>query len=259
MCSSDLTFTILRRSLTLSKARFIFIILALSGSLITGSLILGESIIFGHLVQLLNGPVASGKVDFFCLMFFVTAIAAFVGYATSGSCFGIVSEYLILRTRDISLRTILRQDIDWFLQPGRSTAALISVISMDSGHLSGLSGVIIGTIMSALVSVVGGAILAHIVAWKIAIVLFATAPIVILAGFLRLRVLSKLEEKNQLAYTEAATLATEACCNIRTIAVLGTERETSRRFHRAVHKYRKQTFKDTTLGNLLLALALAIT
>lgn len=229
------------------------------GSLITGGLILGESIIFGHLIQLLNGSVAADAVDFFCLMFFVASLAALFGYMTSGSCFGIVSEYLILRTRDISLRTILRQDIDWFLQPGRSTAALISVIRMDSGHLSGLSGVIIGTIVSALVSVVRGAILAHIIAWKVAIVLFATAPIVILAGFFRLRLLSKLEEKNQLAYIEAATLATEACSNIRTIAALGIERETSKRFHDAVHKYRRQTFRDTTLGNLLLALALAIT
>jgi ATP-binding cassette subfamily B (MDR/TAP) protein 1 len=253
------TIAIIRRCLALSRARLFFTLLALVGSLITGGLIIAESIIFGHLIQLLNGSVASSSVNFFCLMFFVAAFAAFVGYTTSGSCFGMVSEHLIFRTRDISLRTILRQDMDWFLQPGRSTAALISVISMDSGHLSGLSGVIIGTIVSALVSVVGGAILAHIIAWKIAIVLFATAPIVILAGFFRLRVISKLEEKNQLAYTEAATLATEACSNIRTIAALGTERETSRKFHLAVDKYRKQTFRDTALGNLLLALALAIT
>lgn len=253
------TFTIIRRCLALSRTRLFFTLLALVGSLITGGLIIGESIIFGHLVQLLNSSVPSGRVDFFCLMFFVVALAAFLGYTISGSCFGIVSEYLIYRTRDISLRTILRQDMEWFLQPGRSTSALVSVISMDSGHLSGLSGVIIGTIVSALVSVVGGAILAHIVAWKIAIVLFATSPIVILAGFFRLRVLSKLEEKNQKAYTEAASLATEACGSIRTIAALGTERITSRRFHLAVDKYREQTFRDTALGNLLLAFALAIT
>lgn len=253
------TIAIIRRCLALSRARLFFTLLALVGSLITGGLIIAESIIFGHLIQLLNGSVASSAANFYCLMFFVAALAAFVGYTTSGSCFGMVSEHLIFRTRDISLQTILRQDMDWFLQPGRSTAALISVISMDSGHLSGLSGVIIGTIVSALVSVVGGAILAHIIAWKIAIVLFATAPVVILAGFFRLRVISQLEEKNQLAYTEAATLATEACSNIRTIAALGTERETSKKFHLAVDKYRKQTFRDTALGNLLLALALAIT
>ncbi|RDL30815.1 uncharacterized protein BP5553_10160 [Venustampulla echinocandica] len=253
------TFAIIKRCLSLGRSRLLFTLLALMGSMITGGLILGESIVFGHLVDLLNGPVSSGRVNFFCLMFFVLSLLALLGYITSGSCFGIVSEHLILRTRDLSLRTILRQDMEWFLQPGRSTSALVSIINMDSGHISGLSGVIIGTIVSALVSVVGGAILAHIVAWKIAIVLFATSPIVVLAGFFRLRVLAKLDEKNQKAYTEAASLATEACNAIRTIAVLGTERDTSERFRLAVGKYRAQTLRDTALGNLLLAGALAIT
>lgn len=253
------TVDILKRCLALSRARVVFTILALVGSLTTGALILGESIIFGHLVNLLNGQVPSAQVNFYCLMFFVVALAALLGYITSGSCFGIVSEHLVFRTRDLSLCTILRQDMEWFLQPGRSTAALTSVISMDAGHLSGLSGVIIGTIVSALVSVVGGAILAHVVAWKIAIVLFATSPVVILAGFARIRVLARVEEKNQYAYTEAASLASEACSNIRTIAALGTERFTSERFHVAVDKYEKQTFRGTALGNLILAFALAVT
>lgn len=252
-------FMILQRCLALSRSRVLFTFLALLGSLTTGGLILGESIIFGHLVQLLNESVPSDRVDLFCLMFFVVALAALVGYTLSGSCFGLVSEHLILRTRDISLRTILRQDMEWFLQPGRSTSSLTSVISMDAGHLSGLSGVIIGTIVSAVVSVAGGAILGLVVAWKIAIVLFATSPIVILAGFFRLQVLAKSEEKNQKAYIEAASLAAEACSSIRTIAALGTERQTSRRFHLAVDKFKDETFRHTALGNLLLAFALSIT
>jgi ATP-binding cassette, subfamily B (MDR/TAP), member 1 len=253
------TFSILRRCLSLSRPRVFFTLLALLGSLITGGLIIGESIIFGNLVQLINGTVPTGQVDFYCLMFFVVALAALAGYVTSGSCFGIVSEHLILRTRDISLRTILRQDMEWFLQPGRSTSSLTSIISMDASHLSGFSGVIIGTMVSGLVSVVGGAILAHIIAWKIAIVLFATSPMVILAGFFRLRVLAKVEEKNQRAYTEAASLATEACLSIRTIAALGKEAAISKRFRLAVDKNREETFRYTALGNMILAFALSIT
>ncbi|KAH6723123.1 P-loop containing nucleoside triphosphate hydrolase protein [Leptodontidium sp. MPI-SDFR-AT-0119] len=238
------TFAILRRCLALSRSGIFLTALALLGSLTTGALILGESIVFGHLVELLNGFVPSAQVNFYCLMFFVVALAALLGYVTSGSCFGIVSEHLVFRTRDISLRTILRQDMEWFLQPGRSPSALTSVVSMDAGHLSGLSGVIIGTIVvSALVSVVGGAILAH----------------TILAGFARIRVLARMEEKNQHAYTEAAALASEACSNIRTIAALGTEKLTSERFYLAVDKYQKQTFRGTALGNLILAFALAVT
>lgn len=253
------TFTIIKRCLTLSRSKLLFTLLALLGSLTTGGLILGESVIFGHLVTLINGSVPSGQVDFFCLMFFVVACAALFGYIASGSCFGLVSEHLIMSTRDISLRTVLRQDMEWFLRPGRSTSALISVISMDAGHLSGLNGVIIGTVVSATVSVIGGAILGLIMAWRIAIVLFATSPVLILAGFFRLRVLARVEEKNQQAYTEAASLASEACSNIRTIAALSLEGETSKRFRRAMHKNEKETFKYTAFGNLLLAFALSIT
>ena len=124
------TMTITKRCLALSQSRVLLTCLALLGSLITGGLILGEAVIFGHLVTLLNGSAPSGQVSLFSLMFLVIACAAFVGYITSGSCFGIVSEHLVMRTRDTSLRTILRQDMEWFLQPGRSTSTLISVISI---------------------------------------------------------------------------------------------------------------------------------
>ncbi|TGO22465.1 hypothetical protein BPAE_0167g00070 [Botrytis paeoniae] len=253
------TLAIIRRCFALTKSEIPFALLAFVACAATGGLVIGESIIFGNLVSLLNGSVPSSQVDFFCLMFFIVAIVALLGYTTSGSCFGIVSETLIMRTRDLSLRTILRQDMEWFLMSGRSTSALISVMNMDSGHLSGLSGVIIGTMISGFVSVVGGAILAHAVAWKIAIVLLGTSPVILLAGYFRIRVLAQIEAKNQAAYVGASAFATEACGAIRTISALGIERETSSKFKVAVNKHRKQTSRNTALGNILLAFALAIT
>lgn len=255
--------TVIRRCFALSRSEWPFTALAVSASIVTGGLILGESLIFGNLVAILNitddPSLVESKANFFCLMFFVLALIALAAYTISGTCFGIASEHLILRTRDLSLRTILRQDAEWFLQPGRSTAALTSVLSMDSGHLSGLTGVILGTVFSGAASVIGGAILAHIVAWRIAIVLFSTSPVLILAGYFRLHVIAKLEERNQREYTEAAAIATEAFSAIRTVAALGTERDVADRFRGSINRHRGQTMKDTVLGNLLLAFALAIT
>jgi mitochondrial fission protein ELM1 len=71
--------------------------------------------------------------------------------------------------------------------------------------------------------------------------------------------LSKLEEKNQLAYVDAASLASEACSSIRTVAALGTENATSQKFRQAVDKFQKQTFRDMVLGNVILAFALSVT
>ncbi|KAI9798066.1 MAG: hypothetical protein M1833_004963 [Piccolia ochrophora] len=232
-------------------------------SMITGAIIVGEAIIFGHLISILKGlddPEAlMQEAHSYCLMFFVLAIVALFAYFTSGVCFGIVSERLILRTKDESLRTILRQDMAWHSEPGHSAHALMSSIMMDSGHLSGLSGVIIGTILSVTTSMVGGIVLAHAVAWKIAIVLLAAVPVMIVAGFLRLRVLAKFEQRHETAYNEAAALASEACTSIRTVAALGQEHHILKMYRKTIDKPYRQSLRFIIVGNVFLALALAIT
>ena len=47
----------------------------------------------------------------------------------------------------------------------------------------------------------------------------------ILAGFFRLRILAKSQERHETAYNAAAALASEACSAIQTVAVLGKEQE----------------------------------
>lgn len=255
--------TLLRRCLALSRPDAIIIAIGLMASIMTGGIILGESIVFGNLISILNNQKnfteLKERADFFSLIFFVLALIALMAYTVSGSAFGIVSERLIRRIRDRSLRTILRQDIAWFQVPSHSPGALVSMLNMDTGHLSGLSGVILGTICSVTTSMVGGIILAHVVAWKIAIVLLAAVPIMIVSGFLRLRVLAKFEQRHETAYLDAATLATEACTAIRTVAALGREQDVTRLYSEAVDKPYRESLRFIVHGNLWLAFALAIT
>lgn len=255
--------TLLRRCLALSKPDAMIIAIGLMASIFTGGIILGESIVFGNLISILNNQKNAAslkdRADFFSLIFFVLALIALFAYTISGSAFGIVSERLIRRIRDKSLRTILRQDIAWFQSPSHSPGALMSMLSMDTGHLSGLSGVILGTICSVTTSMLGGIILAHVVAWKIAIVLLAAVPIMIVSGFLRLRVLAKFEQRHETAYLDAATLATEACTAIRTIAALGREQDVTRLYSKAVDKPYRESLRFIVQGNFWLAFALAIT
>jgi ABC-type bacteriocin/lantibiotic exporter with double-glycine peptidase domain len=228
----------------------------------SGGIIIGEAIIFGNLVELLNASGSAeldARVAKFSLMFFILAIIALASHACSGSAFGIVSENLTLRIRDISLRTILKQDVAWFTKPGHSHHSLMSRINMDSGHLSGLSGVILGTFFSITTSVVGGIILAHIMAWKIAIVLLCAVPVMVVAGFLRLRILAKSEERHQTAYNSAAAMASEACSAIQTVAALGRERDVLWMYKRAVQKPYEESLRFSIWGNSLLAFSLSIT
>lgn len=255
---------ILRRCFALTKPERFLSIIGLCASTLSGAIVIGESIIFGHLVSILNAENLDpldfrSAVNFLCLMFFVVSLVALVANSTSGSCFGLVSESLILRVRDISLRTILKQDLAWFSTPGHSSHELMTLINMDTGRLSGLSGVIIGTVFSVTTSVFGGIIVAHVVAWKMAIVLLSAVPVMILAGFFRLRVLAKSEERHETAYSSAAALASEACQSLRTVAAFGREHDVLREYKAVVQEPYRQSFKSNVAGNFTLAFSLAIT
>jgi len=273
--------SLIRRSLEISKPDRWLLFLGLFGKqvpyhrmavtytdrsiacIVTGGITTGESIIFGNLISTLNDRSDNQKLksraSFFSLMFFVLSLIAFMAYTTSGSAFGIVSERLIRRIRDKSLRTILRQDISWFEYPEHSPAHLVSMISMDTGHLSGLSGVILGTIFTVLVSMAGGITLAHVVAWKVSVVILAAVPIMIVSGFLRIRILSKFEQRHETAYLGAAGLAKEACDGIRTVAALGKEYNVIDQYHEAIEKPYRDSLKFIITGNVWLALSLAMT
>ena len=254
---------LLRRCLSLSKPERPLICLGVCASILSGALIVGEAVVFGHLINLLNTQTRSAtfqsNVNFFCIMWFVMALVALFAYSISGTAFGLASEHLVNRIRNTSLRTILQQDIGWFSQPDHSSHALTASINTDSGRLSALSGVNIGTLCSVTTSMVGGIILAHIVAWKIAIVLLAAVPVMVLAGFLRLRVLARSQKRHETAYNAAAALASEACQGMRMVAAFGREQDVLQQYREAIQKPYDQSFKSILVGSMTFAFSLAIT
>ncbi|KAL9622501.1 MAG: hypothetical protein Q9160_003177 [Pyrenula sp. 1 TL-2023] len=257
------TFDLIARCVDLSRGEWLYIYIGLLAAVLSGGIVVGEAVVFGNLISVLttgSKPAdAVNEASRYCIVFLALAICAFIAYIASGTCFGIVSENLVLKTRDISLRTILQQDVDWFSRSGNSAPSLIAGLSTDAGHLSGLSGVIIGTVFSGTTSVFGGIILAHIVAWKIAIVLLAAVPIMLLAGFFRLRVLANIQRRHETAYNSAAALASEACSKIRTVASLSQERPFVSKYREAIKAPYRASIKQSLIGNLLLAFSLAIT
>ncbi|KAF2644625.1 hypothetical protein P280DRAFT_176000 [Massarina eburnea CBS 473.64] len=254
---------LISRSLSLSRSEAPAIIIGLVASLASGGITIGEALIFGNLVELLNdtsnSPQLAAKISLYCLLFFILAIVALISRSCGGGAFGLVSENLVLRVRDVSFRTILMQDIAWFSKPGHSHHNLMSKLNMDSGHISGLSGVILGTFFSIATSVIGGIILAHIVAWKIAVVLLAAVPVMLFAGYFRLRILAKAEERHQTAYNSAAAMASEACASIQTVAALGKERHFFQKYRKAIQGPYQESLKFSILGNIMLAFSLSIT
>ena len=71
----------------------------------------------------------------------------------------------------------------------------------------------------------GGFIVGFIYSWKLSLVILATVPALAGVGALFGKVISNISSKEQSAYSEAASVATEAISSIRTVAALGGEHE----------------------------------
>jgi len=191
--------------------------------------------------------------NFLCLMFFILSLIALVAYSISGSSFGIINERLVQRIRNKSLTTIMKQDISWFEKPENSPSSLVASCQDTASSIGGLSGVFIGTILSVATSVVGGFIAALIISWKVAIVILAAVPVMILAGFIRFKILAKSQERQEKAYVEAASYASESCHEIRTVASLGLEEKVINRYNRLLDKPHKSNVRFIIFGNMWLA------
>ncbi|KAI7619621.1 multidrug resistance-like protein, partial [Hortaea werneckii] len=237
--------------------------LGLGASMTSGALLLGEAIIFGHLIQLLNEGVGNAnftdRANFLCLMFFVLALIALLAWVTSGTAFGATSARSVERIQKQLFRTLLDLDLTWYAQSERSVGQLMSAFTKDSGDLSCLSGPVLGTIFTTSTSMIGGTVLALAVAWKIAVVLLAAVPVVLAAGYTRLQVLNSADNRRRSAYRSATGFAVQVCQSRRTVAVYGLEDRVLEKYHGMLRLPFKKSQVFTAWSNILLAASFAIT
>ncbi|RJE23317.1 ABC multidrug transporter [Aspergillus sclerotialis] len=252
------------------RPHLLVIFIALLGSSIVGGAFSAEAVIFGNTVGSMNPCKGAESIrsrgDFFGLMFFVLAIIEFFANLVSWSGFGWVSEKMVYMVRVLSFRSLFEQDLQWHQSKGRTPALLLSYITKDGSALAGLSGSVIGTVLSITINLIVAIIMTHIIAWKIALVCLALVPLLLGAGIMELRVLGKFEERHENAFTKSVDLGVEAITSIKTIASLSLEEETLKTYRRSLKAPRKETFKVTLqaslcqamtyfLGNLVNALA----
>jgi len=94
---------------------------------------------------------------------------------------------------------------------------------------------------------------------EIAIVLLPAVPVILGAGFLRLRVLMLAEQRQNRAYSSAAALDSEACKQNRIVAAYGLERHFCNKFDELLRMRFRQGLKFLVSSNPFLAFLLGIT
>jgi ATP-binding cassette, subfamily B (MDR/TAP), member 1 len=140
------------------------------------------------------------------------------------------------RLRRLSFRSILRHDIAYFDEEEHSTGSLTSGLSQNPEKIAGLAGVTLGAIFQAIVTVIGGSIIGLCFGWKLALVGISCIPLVISAGYVRLRVVVLKDQTNRKTHDESAQLACEAAGAIKTVASLTREEDCLALYSKSLEK-----------------------
>lgn len=133
-------------------------------TLVTGGVYSAQAILFAQLItDLLNPDIAAmrSRANFLSLWWLIIAIIVFLAYGLQTWGFGYASEKMVRRVRLESFRAILRQEVAFFDRSEHSTGSLTTMLSTEATAMAGLSGVNLGAILTLLVNLSAGTIVAY--------------------------------------------------------------------------------------------------
>ncbi|KAF7717209.1 Uncharacterized protein PECH_004063 [Penicillium ucsense] len=253
--TTRLTFGLLRPNLG-------YVLLGLAMSVVIGGSYTAEAVIFGHTIGTLNPCVGADGIrhggHLYGLLFFIMALVEFFANVIGGCAFGWAADKILYRIRVSSLKSLLSQTVQWHGMDDRTPATLITYITGDATALSSITGTTIGLLLATAVNLVAGLVVSFAIAWKIAIVLLPTIPVLLISGMMKLRTQAKFAERHEKAFTQATALTVEAVDSIRTVSAFSLEKQCCTLYERALEAPYKETLWSIAFGNFFLALAFSI-
>ncbi|KAG9099473.1 GTPase-activating protein [Ceratobasidium sp. 370] len=189
------------------------------------------------------------------LWFFIIAIVSALAIAIQNVLFGATAARLTSKLRTLSFRAILRQDIGWFDEDKHSTGALTSTLSDNPQKVSGLAGVTLGAIVQSIACLIGGSVIGLAYGWKLALVAIACIPLVVSAGYIRLRVVVMKDQSNKAEHEDSAQVACEAAGAIKTVASLTREKDCCDNYSKSLEGPLRRSNRTALWSNAFYALS----
>lgn len=196
--------------------------------------------------------------SFWASMYIMLAFVQLLSQGIQGSAYAICSERLIFRARRQAIRHLLRQDVVFFDDSGNSSGVLTGFVSSDVKALSGLSGVFLGTVFSAITTVAGGLALGLALGWKLALVSMVTIPVIMVSGYYRLNLVAVLEQITHSVHENSAGHICEVTNAIKTVAALGLARSICENYTFQLQATKAVAWRATFKSSLLYAFADAL-
>ncbi|KAJ0118657.1 ABC transporter [Diaporthe amygdali] len=193
----------------------------------------GQAVLLGGVMDIFQLPLDEmrRRGNFLALMFFVLGLGCLVVYFSLGWITNIVAQTMNQKFRKSMLDSMLRQDVQFFDRAENTVGALTGRLDSYTQAILELMGFNISLILITMISVTASSILAIVVSWKLGLVgVFAGIPPLLVAGYTRIRLETKMDDGNSKRFSHSASVASEAVTAIRTVSSLAIEHSVLRRY-----------------------------
>ncbi|XP_073224373.1 ABC transporter B family member 9-like [Cicer arietinum] len=163
------------------------------------------------------------------LLFVYLAIGTGIASFLQVACSMVTGERQAARIRSLYLKTILKQDIAFF-DTETTTGEVIGRMSGDTILIQDAMGEKVGKFIQLAATFFGGFVIAFVKGWRLAVVLLACIPCVVIVGGFMSMLMAKMSIQGQAAYTEAGNVVDQTVGAIRTVASFTGEKK-------AIEKY----------------------
>ncbi|KAL2494628.1 ABC transporter B family member 9 [Forsythia ovata] len=190
------------------------------------------TLIFGQIINSFGGTDSSHvvhEVSKVSLKYVYLAIGAGIASFLQMACWMVSGERRAARIRGLYLRTLLRQDIEFF-DTQTTTGEVIGRMSGDTILIQEAMGEKVGKFIQFTSTFIGGFIIAFCKGWLLALVLCSCIPALAIAGGCMSLLMTKMWSRGQVAYAEAGNVVEQTVGAIRTVASFTGEKEAAEKY-----------------------------
>ncbi|KYQ88935.1 ABC transporter B family protein [Tieghemostelium lacteum] len=240
-----------KRILAMNRQEWPYFLLGCFGAAINGAIMPVFSIIFSEILKIFQEvdiDVMKRRAIQMAMWFILLAVAAGLANFIQIFSFTAIGEKLTYRLREISFRSIIKQDVGWFDLPENSTGKLTNSLATDATLVQGMTSQRLGLVVQNIVSAVAGLVIAFVAGWKLTLVVLACVPIIAFAGKVEMDFFQGFSHKNKEAYGNSIQVATEAIGGIRTVSSFTCEDKVMDKFKDCLKKPLKDSRRKANVS-----------
>ncbi|KAL5722395.1 ABC-type xenobiotic transporter [Ranunculus cassubicifolius] len=195
------------------------------------------------------------KTTLYALFFLGLAVFSLVVNICQHYNFAAMGEFLTKRIRERMLSKILTFEIGWFDQDENSSGAICSRLAKDASVVRSLVGDRMALLVQTCSAVTLAGTMGLVIAWRLALVMIAVQPVIIMCFYQRQVILKKMSSKAIASQDESSKLAAEAVSNLRTVTAFSSQSRILQMLDQAQEGPRNDSVRQSWFAGLGLGLA----